>query len=233
LVVALGVERDLGLWERMVLRAGSSCALAVVTAIGIGLASNQLTGSVFASALAAITLAFLAIAALRTRPNPAVDDSKPDEQLPAPAAPVSRRRAASALALWSTAGALVLASFLIASQPNPTDSDVQQLWMTRHGSDGVDVGVYNGATESATYRLTIGPSTGAAGQSDVAIDVSLAAGQRWEQVVPLQSIWPAGSGIVATLYINGQTSPMRMVALAASPSPSAAGSRSASTTASP
>jgi uncharacterized membrane protein len=233
LLGALALNSALGFAERSVLQVGTSCGMTIVVAIAVGLASDQLTDAVVTSILAGLILACLAIAALRIRrtaanaigagggPAANTDDRRDGDS----SAPRSARRVGGALVLWAAAAALVVASLLIASQPAQSPgSDVEQLWITRQGTNAATVGVYNGTENSATYRLTIGPAQATPGADPISMDISLDAGAKWQKSVAFPATWPTGSEIVAHLYRGSEATPMRMVKLGASPSASPAAS---------
>ena len=213
LLQALALDRSTGVVEKALLAVGTSLSLVVVLSVGIGLSVAQLHGDVVATVLTGLILGLLIRRWHVDSRTPTEDASLQDAgaRWVAPDLRIGR-----SLMPWVVGAALAMGALAIAVvSSQSTRSDVVQLWATR-GPGGATVGIHNDAPTATTYRLTIGPP----GTDVESLNVTVAAGQKWQAHVAFPASWPPEANIVATLWAAGGTSPFRVVRLAPQPSSS-------------
>jgi uncharacterized membrane protein len=170
---ALFRQNDLGGVDRILITLGSSISLVILIGLGLHLSGLPLTGSTWAVALAAVTLAAGAGALLQPTHRPA---------LPRPAVVPSMRRRDSLL--FGLAALLVVAGLglsRIGAEGQP-QTGFTELSMTPINNDSVRLGVQNEESGALTYRVVL--------QRDGAViaewpTVQLGRGQAWEMQVRL------------------------------------------------
>jgi uncharacterized membrane protein len=188
------VPRGLTTAERLAVDLAASFSLTIATGLVLGIAGVPLGRPAWAISLAAVTVAFAILSAIR----PALPWLAP---APAPAAGVVRgtgiRTTPFDLVLIGLAAVLVVAAFGVArlgAAAQPRDG-FTEAWLVPASSAAVTVGLRNEEGRPTTYRLVLS----APGVKDTEWSgVGLAPGEQWEERVALPAARQPGAAL--TVY---------------------------------